>query len=385
MEKKNESTQKTEKINFFQIDFLKAWMILLVVLDHSRVYMSPELIKVMGFELWERIAIPVFLIVMGFNIGKSLDQKGDKTLKNLYSWGYFKNKFWRFLFPFLIYYMISLIIGFSIYGITFSDLYHDNWILDHIFLGLSPFGGPGMWFIPIIFQAILVLPLLYKIFTWKPKLTLILCFVIEIIMHLATFLYVGELTTYDDWMVEMYFRYSIFLYLSAIGLGLWFSKEHNIFSKKNIFLWILLPISIFYLIQYQFFDYRIAIDGAHLVRGDYNYLVFPYSAFIILLTIKIFPQSTENRLAKAVSWIGKSTFHIFLVQNLYFEITYIIYDEPPYIRPLIANIFGLASNDLLVNFLLLLMNWTITISIGVLWWFSETKLRNYRKKRKLLV
>ena len=78
--------------HFFQIDFLKAWMILLIVLDHSRIYMGPELVKIMGFELWERIAIPVFLIIMGFNIGKSFDKKDDKSLKKLYSWGYFKNK-----------------------------------------------------------------------------------------------------------------------------------------------------------------------------------------------------------------------------------------------------------------------------------------------------
>jgi len=236
-----------------------------------------------------------------------------------------------------------------------------------------------MWFIPIIFQAILVMPLLYKIFTWKPKLTVFLCFVIEIIVYLAAFLYVGEITSLDDWMVEFYFRYSIFLYLSAIGIGLWLSKEHNIFNKKNIFIWILFPISLLYLIQYQFFDYRIAIDGAHLIRGDYNYLVFPYSAFLILLIFKIIPKSPENKLAKAISWISKSTFHIFLVQNLYFAISetmYNIWVE----APLIINIFGLTSNDIAINILLLVMNWMITIPIGVLWWYLETKLRYYRGK-----
>jgi len=83
---KNELLQKTEKTNFFQIDFLKAWMILLVVLDHSRTYMDPELVRIMGFELWERIAIPVFLIIMGFNIGNSFAGKSDSTLRELYSW-----------------------------------------------------------------------------------------------------------------------------------------------------------------------------------------------------------------------------------------------------------------------------------------------------------
>ena len=114
MEEKNILIQKTEKANFFQIDFLKAWMILLVVLDHSRIYMGSELVRIMGFELWERIAIPVFLIIMGFNIGKSLARKGEATLRELYSWNYFKNKLWRYMFPFLIYYAFSLLFGFII-------------------------------------------------------------------------------------------------------------------------------------------------------------------------------------------------------------------------------------------------------------------------------
>ncbi len=378
MEEKNILIQKTEKINFFQIDFLKAWMIMLVVLDHSRIYMDRELVRIMGFELWERIAIPVFLIIMGFNIGKSLARKGEATLRELYSWNYFKNKLWRYMFPFLIYYAFSLLFGFIIYGASFIDLLSENWILDHIVLGLSPFGGPGVWFIPIIFQSILILPLLYKIFTWKPKMTLVLCFMIEIIMHLSAFLIVGEITSYEDWDVEIYFRYSIFLYLSAIGLGLWFSKDHNIFSKKNIFIWILFPISLIYLIQYQFFDYRLAIDGAHLVRGDYNYLTFPYSAVIILLVLKILPHDSKNRIGKVFKYIGKSSFHVFLVQNLYFAITYTIYESLS-VYPLILNIFGFSSNEIIVNILLLIINWIITISIGVLWWFIETKLRNLKK------
>jgi len=379
MEETNELIQKTKKYNFFQIDFLKAWMIILVVLDHSRSYMGPELRKVMGFELWERIAIPVFLIIMGFNIGNSFARKNAYTLRELYSWNYFKNKLWRYIFPFLIYYAYSLIYGFIIYGESFTQLISENWILDHIFLGLSPFGGPGMWFIPIIFQAILIMPLLYRTFIWKPKLTVVLCFMIEIIIHLAAFLYVGEITSYEDLMVELYFRYSIFLYLSAIGLGLWFSMDHDIFSKKNIFIWILFPISLLYLIQYQFFDYRVAIDGAYLVRGDYNYLVFPYSAVIVLLTLKILPDNSKKRIAKVFKYIGKSSFHIFLVQNLYFAISetrYNFWVE----APLIMNIFGYSSNEIIVNLLLLIMNWIITISIGLLWWFIETRLRELKNK-----
>ena len=78
---------KEEGNRFFQVDVLKSFMILLVILDHTIAYAT---LYGPGFELWERIAIPVFLIIMGFNMGKSFSKEGDKSLRELYSWSYFK-------------------------------------------------------------------------------------------------------------------------------------------------------------------------------------------------------------------------------------------------------------------------------------------------------
>lgn len=87
------------KESYFQVDFLKALMIFLVIFDHT----IPWTVKgMMGVALWERISIPVFLVIMGFNMGLSLRRRGETSLKKLYSRSYFKRKFWRYVFPFLI-------------------------------------------------------------------------------------------------------------------------------------------------------------------------------------------------------------------------------------------------------------------------------------------
>ncbi|MBY9014199.1 MAG: hypothetical protein KGD68_00765 [Candidatus Lokiarchaeota archaeon] len=99
--------------------------------------------------------------------------------------------------------------------------------------------------------------------------------------------------------------------------------------------------------------------------------------------MKILPDTYEKRIGKVIKYIGKSSFHIFLVQNLYFAISETMYNL--WVEaPLIINIFGYSSNEIIISVLLLIMNWMITIPIGVLWWHLETKLRYYKGKSKQL-
>ncbi|MFX1428053.1 MAG: hypothetical protein ACFFBE_16490, partial [Promethearchaeota archaeon] len=78
-----------ETRNYFQVDFLKAVMIFLVIFDHMVLW---DIKGNIAATLWERISIPVFLVLMGFNAGKSFQRQGEQSLKELYSWSYFKKK-----------------------------------------------------------------------------------------------------------------------------------------------------------------------------------------------------------------------------------------------------------------------------------------------------
>lgn len=369
------------KNHFFQIDLLKSIMIAFVIVDHS---FHASLRPYLGGELWIRMAIPVFLIIMGFNMGKSFERKGKSSFKEIYSKEYFKNKFWRFIFPYIILYIVSTIIGFIIYGVNFPDQLSNNWFLDYIIYQQAIFAGPGNWFIPIVVQSIFLMPLLYKLFSKWPKVSLISCFLIEFFMHLLVFFIVGEIT-WAEWPIEIYFRNIILLYLSSIGLGFWFSKNPNIFSKKNWFIWIIFPFSLMYLIGYEFFDFRLAIDGAEILRGDYHLLANTYSAFIILLALKFIPPNSNLRISKAISAIGRSTFHIFLVQDIYFAITYAVHGPIWGVHSgpqIIGNIFGIVFDVYWLNYILYFMNLGICFSIGVIWRYIENKIKRIRIHKK---
>ena len=362
--------------SFFQIDFLKAFMIAFVIIDHS-VLSIP--IHGTGRELWERMAIPVFLVILGFNAGNSFARNGDQSLSELYSWKYFKKKFWRFIFPYIILYIVSTMAGFIIYEEAFPDQFTEDWILNYILYQKALFEGPGNWFIPILFQSILILPLIYKLFSVVPRLSLILCFAIEISFHLLIFEIIGVPTSLEEWLFEIYFRQTILLYMSAIGIGLWFSQNRELFSKKNLFLWIFFPISVIYMVAWDFYDFRLEIEGASLIRGDYNYLTFIYAAFIILIILKLLPRNPKNKALKIFTVIGRSSFHIYLVQDIYFAITYSLHG---YGVKIVENIFDISAGEPFLNILILILNWTICISAGVFWWYIENSIRRYRKKIK---
>jgi len=284
---------------------------------------------------------------------------------------------------------VSTIIGGFIYGFSINLIQAGQWGTNyndlHLLIGILPFWGPGNWFIPVIFGSIIILPGIYKGFsgaTYKAIYTLILTFIVELIVQSIIFFTFKNpnppptFATWEDYYYALFFIYSIFLLLSAVGFGMWFSRDHNLFSKKNLFVWILFFISLSYLIAYQFFDYRILVNGIPFITGDYNFMVFPYSAFLFLVAMKILPSDSKNRLAKVIKKISKSTFHILLVQILYFAIVYALYGDHYG-----ASIFGISQSNTLVTFLYLIINWSICIPIGVFWWQKEQQVIQYFRSK----
>lgn len=366
----DEDISKESRIHYFQVDALKAIMIFLVIFDHM---VSWGVKSEIGVALWERICIPVFLVFMGFNMGLSFQRKGALTLRELYSKSYFKRKIIRYVIPFLLLYAVSTIIGLLMYNFNFANMYNEQyspeWGVINLFTGILPFWGPGNWFIPVILQSILILPILYKGFTKKPILTLILCFIIEITMQLIVFTLIGEITSWEEAHILSLFMTSVLFYLSAIGLGMWFSFGYKLKERRNIFIWILFPISLTYLIMYQFFGFRLMINGIPLLRGDYHFLVFPYSAFLFLLAMMLLPQKSEGKFGRILSLIGKSTYHILLIQILGFGIMVAYY----------GTHYMINVGFPLIDLLNLPVVWILFISFGI-WWYKIDKIKNLKRR-----
>ncbi|MFX0178176.1 MAG: acyltransferase family protein [Candidatus Hodarchaeota archaeon] len=369
-----ERDYKSKNNYYFQVDLLKAFIIIFVISEHALPW---DIKNYMAVFLWQRLSIPFFMVILGFNMGLSFKRTDETSLKKLYSWKYFKRKLWRYVFPYLIFYIISIIVGLIIYGnletIISNQLYP---LMDErfLYLGISPFWGPGIWFIPILFQTILFMPLIYKGFsssTFKALLTLIFCFIINFTTHVLLFLFMGPtVDSLEEWRNISFFYLSITMYLGGIGLGMWFSRNISIFNVRNIYLWFIFPLCAFYVILFQIDRHLYQID---FIRGDYNIIFYTYVAFIFLIILKIIPKNPQNKLAKGISWIGKSSYHILLSQIFYFGIMKALIGDAECMVGATDPLFCIQYDILAI---------IICVLFGVLWCYIETKIRNYRLNKK---
>lgn len=357
-----EVTESKKRFKYWQVDALKAFAIALVVLDHSLTW---DLKSLIGGVFWERTAIPIFMILMGFNIGLSFKNKGATTLRELYSRAYFKNKIERYVFPFLLLYWGSLILG----------LYYDSFTWnEYTLIGWLPFWGPGNWFIPVLFSSILILPLVYRGYISYPKLTVFLCFMSEILLQLFLFYNIPlqlvdghwQFTSYAAAFLTSVIRTNVLFLLPAVGLGLWFTDSPNIKAKRNRLMWVALPLSVIYMFAYQILGYRAyIIDGIYkhnLIWGDYTFLVIPYTAFLFLLAMRYLPSTPQTRLQNLIQRAGRASYHIFLVQILYYSVWY-------HVNRNWANVgFG---SDVMNHVWFYIGSLILTFAAGIIWYEAE--------------
>lgn len=310
---------------YFQLDVLKAIAIAFVVMDHSLTW---EIKGALGSVFWERLSIPFFLIVMGFNMGVSFQYRNASSLRDLYTFDYFKRKLKRYVLPFIILYMASIFLGMT-YGYINTN--------EYLLLGYLPFWGPGNWFIPLLFGSILVFPIIYWLFDRMPRLTLALCFISELVFQSILWFLYPAATTATDWFIISAIRVNILFFLPAVGLGLWFSRGYNLRAKRNWFMYIYVPICVMFMIDYATLSpvtHRGILSSMpnsfgefigfvqDFIKGDYTLIFYGYAAFLVLGALMIIPQTASGRKQLFIQRVGRSTYHILLFQIYWMSIVY---------------------------------------------------------------
>ncbi len=213
---------------YLQIDILKGIMIMLVIIDHA----IPWNIRTpWEHSLWERISIPVFLVIMGFNAASSFKFK-QLPVDSLKSYGrYVLKKLKRYLGPFVLIYLISTITGL---------IYYDSWqnlLRSHfdiysrmdrslLWFFIPPFYGPGSWFLPVVFTSILILPLLYWLYKQSPRIVLLGSILFEILIHFIIYFYLNSLQA-------SFLTRTGFFFINAFCIGFWVADHPNLCQKSE--------------------------------------------------------------------------------------------------------------------------------------------------------
>lgn len=362
---------------YFQLEVLKAIAIAFVVMDHSLTW---EIKGAIGSVFWERLSIPFFLIVMGFNMGISFRYRNASRIRDLYSSDYFKRKTKRYVLPFVILYIASIMLGIAFGYININE---------YLLLGYLPFWGPGNWFIPLLFTSIVVFPIIYWLFDRFPLTTVGLCFLSEILMQYFLWFLYPSATSYFDWFVISAIRVNILFFLPAVGIGLWFSKGFDIRAKRNWFVYIYAPISFIFMIDYatispvthrgilssmpNFFGEFLGFVQDFIV-GDYTLIFYGYAAFLFLITMVAITQVPIGPISRFIQRIGKSTYHILLSQIFWMSIVYwfVLPDSVMYhYIPDFEIHLGWTTSLFYIPFYLL--NLGVSFTLGLLWYELERR------------
>jgi len=290
---------------FPQIDLLKGFAIVSVILLHT--IPSSLLIKTFSqFYIWQ--AVPIFFILMGFTSMLSFSHKKFNNIKSFYWENYLIGKFRRIFVPFLITFFVSLLFG------IYSGKYYIGF---GYFIGFLPVTGPGNYFVFMLFQYIFIAPFIYLFYQKQPKIMLITFFLIDISFQL--------ITPYISIFNNNPYLYSanILRYFSAIALGFYICDDFmkngyvKIMSRKNEFMLIGFCISIIYLFLARFTWQPFPLFPE--LWGFQNVLSFFYPLLIIIFVLNSnFSNYKSNIIYKICLEIGKASYHIFLVQILFF-------------------------------------------------------------------
>jgi peptidoglycan/LPS O-acetylase OafA/YrhL len=255
---------------------------------------------------------------------------------SLFSVTYFRRRFERIIFPFLLIFLVVLV---EVGIITVGKAYYPKLANLEIYwgwqiaIGLLPYSGPGNYFVTIMLQFIFLAPLIMWLYRKSPVAMLVTLFGIDLAFEFAA----PHIFAGNDYL----YRACIFRYFAAIALGLWIGNEFlttgrvSFWSKRSALIWFLLPLSLWYLFEAQYIKQPFSLFKPEW--SSQNIISYAYVALLVILLIKAWQYLSKINLTPILR-LGNASYHIFLVQILYFTSIAYIYAPSSLVLRLIVNI-----------------------------------------------
>lgn len=289
-EKTTTCANGTQRIEF--LDYLKAICVLMVIITHYdwADKTSPF------FTMLINMAVPVFMIISGYNFAMSNSKKAEGKLEKMYGWNVIKPKLIRFLVPFFTICLIEIVLL-----IVNEREIHPG----RIFL-LGAY-GPGSYYVPIMLQLLVIFPIIYILVDRNAKLGIALAGIANLVFEIAVKAF--EIDKY-------YYRLSIgrYLLLIAFGCYLYLHPEHRV---KKYQLWTMFLVGLAYIVAVFGFDKELILFGYWKTTAmPVAFYIFP---IVILLFRRFYHSRIPGKLGNLLTWMGQASYHIFLIQMVYYH------------------------------------------------------------------
>ena len=314
------------------IDVIKGLGILSVILLHT--FNSEFLLKIGApFHIWQ--AVPIFIILQGFNLANSYKRRGFESLDDFKDKHYHLRRIQRLIFPYLIFFALQTIF---LWVDTPTYFMEQN----HFQRFMTGGRGPGSYFVPLTIQTQLLLPFFYLVARKSRRMLFLGSFLLGIGLEvLSVSLPIGE---------EMY-RILIIRFLFAIALGVALALEVKQ-PFRNRFFYVGFALSLLYITGVMYFNWHFVME--HFWHSQH--LPSFFYPLALILWLRQVPMVAENPVFQVLQKIGEASYHIFFVQIFYF------WAPIKALRPSASLLTGTIVNLILCSIL------------GLLFYYLEKKL-----------
>jgi len=285
-----------QKVRYAQIDIMKGLAILGVLFTHAAV--APLASKPLT-DFHSGQAVSVFVALMGMNLAMSLRRQAEQHRPSHYT-----RRLRRLFVPFAIVFVASSAIA--------AWRWYALGARPHVGVatlrGTLPFGGAGNYFIFIIAVFTVAGPALWAAYRRWPRSAIAAMFAADLAFELAY----GALTPH----VAHFSAYgtSPMRLLAAFAIGLWLADGWGLTERRNRWLLMYSAVSVAYMVAFQFGHAFPLFPGSW---QPLNVLGFGYAALMVMAGMRWLP-SIERGLWRVLGELGRASYHVYLVQTVYF-------------------------------------------------------------------
>lgn len=288
------SRKGIEKRDSF-FDILKMISIFFVIFTHVEWMRGGEDEWIPIFPFLIDMAVPIFMIITGYMTYKSYK---DWRFSKMYDCKRLTKKLVRYIFPYLLVFIVEVVVTAILKNGKIS-------VLQILYQFVRGGKGPGGYYVPILVQCLVLLPVLVCIMRKYKNLGLVICFILNLIFEI--------LKTVLGISVGVY-RLISFRYIFLLALGMWLFQieKEKVSTKRIISLAVSFAVGVGYIIL---FCLKL---NTHLLIFNYWQSVTMMCGFYIFPIIFLFRKLTFGFSTKRRIIIGEASYHIFLFQKIWF-------------------------------------------------------------------
>lgn len=280
--------------HFNEIDFIKSVAIVAVIILHT--LPAKMLYTIFApFHIWH--AVPIFFVIAGMNSTLSSSRRGTFVLSREYSADRFIKYFQKIFLPFLIVWLFEILVLVCTKKVTIGKV---------IYTFFAGGMGPGSYFTPLFIQHLMIFPLILWL---KNKLHTYNCYVNVISFLLASLLleWLCIALSVPAWLYRLlYVRY-----LFAAFLGSYMVSP----GLKGGMAPFLTVLGVVYIACISYGGCDLAI--IYPTWGFQHAPAYFYTIFLVICLWHMYPFL--QWLDGIIMFIGKASYHIFLLQMVWFK------------------------------------------------------------------